>query len=237
MALHLMEISGKLANVVFYKKNGKNFARIAPAEFERTAPMKARSQNFGLASRNGRILRRMLAGLLPFPKDKSMQSRFSGIISRWMGKREVKDIAAEKNIVYLSDFQFNDKYWLTQRLRIGLTVSQPSDNMLQLNIPAFVPTGSIIAPEGTVSVNLQVCAAPVNLAEGTPDMEFSTNIEIAYNADSRAAQTIELPMKTKSGTLIVTTCALSYTVLEDGKNVISKTAAFMVAGVVDARYC
>jgi len=237
MAIHLMEISGKLANVVFYKKYGKNFARIAPSEVKRTVNMKARNQNFGIASRNGRILRMMLAGVLPVPKDKSMQSRFSGAIAKWIGRQEIKDIPAGQKLVYLSGFQFNDKCWLAQRLQVDLAVTRVSDNMLQLQVPAFVPTESIIAPEGTESVTLEVCAAPIDLDRCMASREFSTSIEIPYTAERMAAQTIDLPVSTKRGTLIITVCALKYRLTEHGEKLVSKNPAYMPGGVVDARYC
>jgi hypothetical protein len=179
----------------------------------------------------------MLAKLLPFPKDKAMQSRFSGAIARWMGKREIINIPAEKKVVYLNGFQFNAKYWLSQRLKVDLSVTRVSDNMLQLNIPAFVPIDSIIAPEGTVSVTLQVCVAPIDLATCMSLREFYTNIEIAYTAVSMDPQTIALPVNTQGGALIITACALKYMVNEQEKTVLSRDPAYMPAGIVDARYC
>jgi hypothetical protein len=232
-----MEISGKLANVVFYKMNGKNFARIAPTKVTRTANMKSRNRNFGSASSNAKVIRIMLAGLLPFPKHKPMQSRFSGAIAKWIGRREIKDIPAEKNLLYLSDFEFNDKCRIRQRLRLDLSFSQPADNMLELHIPEFVPTDSIVAPEGTLSVTLTVCAAPINLERCMASQHISRSIEIPYSGDSISAQTIQFPVNTQPGTLIVTACALRYTVMENGTPSLSKQPAYMPGGVVDARYC
>ncbi len=75
-------ISGKMGNIIFYKRNGNYFARIAPDKVKQTAPTKTRSKNFDIAFSAGKTLQKLLLPSLPFPKDKKMQSRFLGAIAK-----------------------------------------------------------------------------------------------------------------------------------------------------------
>ena len=98
MAFHFWEFNGKIGKVVFYKRGGKDLVRKAPRKGNRTAAMKTRSRNFGLASGATKTLRTLLYKFIPNPTNKSMQSRFTGAVAQWIGGRGIKDIKPETNI-------------------------------------------------------------------------------------------------------------------------------------------
>ena len=239
MAIHIMELNGKINNVVFYTRYGKNFARALPKEYKRTPAMQTRSSNFGIAAASGKMIRRVLDKIIPFPKDKTMQSGLSGAIAKWIGGREIKDILPETNIAWLADFEFNNKCRLVNRLKAALEVLNPSAGMLQLRVPAFIPIESIIAPEASVSVTLQVGVAAVKLERFVPGYNSFGSLEIPYNEISTGPHLIDLPINMESGNLLITVCALQYHVKQRSNvnTVISDKPAYMPATVVEARYC
>ena len=239
MAIHIMELNGKINNVVFYTRYGKNFARSKPRKYKRTNAMKVRSRNFGIASSAARIIRMNLYKLIPFPKNKQMQSRFSSAVTKWIGSRDIQDILPETDIVLLNDFQFNEACRLQNRWKLSPVISNLSPGLLQLQLPAFTPMEAIIAPEHTVSVTLQVGVVAVKPGEAVPEKTISANLEIPFNDTQAGPYVIDLPVKTERGTLIITACALQFNVTERGNVnlVISDKPDYMPAAVVDARYC
>ena len=239
MAIHIMELNGMINNVVFYRRNGKNFARKKPRKYKRTRAMKARSRNFGIAQSTAATLRRMLDKLIPFPADKGMQSTFSGGLAKWIGGREIKDILPENNIAYLGDFQFNEKCKMRNRWKTQLSVLNPSNGLLQLHLPAFTPVEAIIAPENTVSVTLQVSVAAAKLESGGTGTSYATSMEIPYDEAETGPYLIDLPIEMERGTLLITACALQYNVRRQGivNTIIYNKPDHMPAAVVEARYC
>ena len=239
MAIQLMEFSGKIGTVVFYKWKGKQVARSLPKKAKRTKAMKARSSNFGVASSSAKKLRGMMKNFLPFPQDRDMQNGLTGAINKWIGRRIIADIIPETNIIYLDDFQLNSKCDLRQRWKVRLEVLNPSNGLLQLKVPAFIPMEAIIAPEDTVSVTLQICVAAVKLKKDSSETSFSASLEIPYDDTETGPHLIDLPINMERGTFIITACALHYNVKWPGSvaTIIYKKPDYMPAGVVEARYC
>ncbi len=236
MAIHLMEISGKIANVVFYKLNGKLIARSAPSKARRTKAMKKRNSNFGIAASTGRLFRRAFAELIPASGNQRMHSRLAGAIACWIGPRDINDIAPETEILALRDFQFNSDCILSQlwKLRPGVTVG--SDGILQVVIPNFVPIEAIIAPAGTFTVMIEIHAATVELAavQQTAVRHCNTSFEVLYNGSEVAAQMIDLPLDVKPGSLTIIACGLRYR--KEQREGILTDPGWLPAAVVEARY-
>ncbi|MGN6297432.1 MAG: hypothetical protein ACTHM7_11675 [Ginsengibacter sp.] len=73
-------VSGSVGNIIFYRRMGKNCARLKRVHLKQTVATKKRGVNFGVASRAGKALRRGLTASMPIPTDRNMQNRFSGSI-------------------------------------------------------------------------------------------------------------------------------------------------------------
>ncbi len=78
-------VSGSLGNIIFYRRMGTQCARSRALHVKQSAATKTRSANFGIAARAGKTLRSGLMSSIPNVTDRSMQSRFSGAISKWLG--------------------------------------------------------------------------------------------------------------------------------------------------------
>lgn len=234
MALQMeIYIKGRQGNTIFYKRSGTWISRSAPAKVKQTAAMKTRSSNFGLASAAGRQLRRQLETVLPFPRDKNMQNRFSGAIALWLKLQKKSSIAPDSDIPELSGFNFNENTSIAERFRIACTLSGNAGQPLQLHIPAFLPAKAITAPAHTSKVLFSIAAAVCK--PGSDDWEDAGtfSFEVPYNNDPVAEQLISLPVNTNAGQLVVTAMCIRYQ-LSTAKAVTNP--AFMPCSVINARF-
>jgi hypothetical protein len=225
-------LKGRINNVVFYQLGNSYVARSLPAQMPQTETTKARSRNFGVAAAAGRILRSYWQQLLPNPKDKNMQSRFSGAIAKWLGQTNVQELPQQENLPFINGFCFTTETTLAERLRIPLAVTANANGLI-VEIPAFVPTQRITAPAGTVTVELLFAVAACGLAQQEYRGGVLAQLELPYTHALRPAQQILLELPLTAGSLVVTAAAMRYT-LADG--VPENRAAFLPAGVVDARW-
>src|SRR5665213_654241 len=146
-------VSGTLENIVLYRRMGKSCARIKRDHIHQTAATKIRSFNFGVAAMAGKALRHGLHAVIPFPTDRSMQSRFSGAIARWLRLSNVDELPPCNAVGYISAFQFTTGATFNERFNVTVSVNRLQSNLITVCIDAFVPALKIAAPAGTVSVN------------------------------------------------------------------------------------
>lgn len=227
-------LRGKMNNIIFYNVSGKSFARAMPVQVRQTAATKKRSTNFGIAQRAGAILRSLLQQVLPFPKDKDMQRRFSGSISQWLALGNINVLPPQAGLAYISHFSFNPATDIAERLRVPLGVTRPSAQWLQVELPAFIPRQAIAAPAGTATVQLLVKAAAVNLHSLVGGCSDAVLVSISYGNELQPAQVIDLPMDTAAGDLVLTVMRMRFL---DAAGVEDQRPAFMPSAVIDARYC
>ena len=239
MAIQLLELSGKVGTLVMYTMNGKQVIRSLPGSVKQTKAMQARSRNFGVASRASRMLRLQLAPFLPYPKDRVMQNKFTGAISKWLGKREIAAVVPENNITTLAGFSFNAACSLRERWKVQPELLHPSNNLMQLSIPAFIPKEVFSAPEGTVSVTIQASVAAVELETGITAGYMNRSIVIPFNDQPAGPYTIDLPVNLQRGNLVITACSLQFYVPGRvvGSTILVEKPGFLPADVVEARYC
>jgi hypothetical protein len=234
MALQMSNyISGRIENVVFYKRSGSFFARSMPASVKQSGATKVRSRNFGIASSAGKTLRGLLMPVIPFPKDRKMQGRFAGAIAQWLKISNIEALPATNDMAYVNHFQFNDSTGIAERFKIPIAVTNPSADLIEVKVSAFVPTVSIAAPARTASVELTITVASCKLKNGEALGNFTSKINIPYNDGLINAQSISLPLPTDSGAVVITAASLIYLFANQRKAV---NIAFMPSSVIDARY-
>jgi len=234
MALQIANfVSGRVDNVVFYKRMGTYVARSVPARVKQSAATKVRSRNFGVAAAAGKILRQLLHPVLPFPKDRSMQIRFSGAIAQWLGLSDAVSLPATNDIPFVNGFQFNSVTSIDERWKLPLTVTQPSADIVEVLIPAFVPTLAIAAPAYTVFVECTFTVATCKLMDGTVQGVDTKKISIPYNSTPLDAQVISFPVPAIDGSLVITAARLQYQMVNGQYNT---AISFMPASVINASY-
>jgi len=82
-----LQITGRIQNIVFYKRGDKYYARSVSGNIRQTKATKKRATEFGKASRAGKILRQQLLPVIPFPADNKMQTRLVSHLFKWLRTR------------------------------------------------------------------------------------------------------------------------------------------------------
>jgi hypothetical protein len=100
-------LKGSVGNVVFYRRMGTQCARSRALHVKQSAATKIRSANFGIAARAGKTLRSGLTPSMPNATDRSMQSRFSGAIAKWLGTSGIDELPATDAVPYISVLVIN----------------------------------------------------------------------------------------------------------------------------------
>ncbi|MDQ6609484.1 MAG: hypothetical protein M3Y85_06665, partial [Bacteroidota bacterium] len=157
-------------------------------------------------------------------------------IAKWLRLQDVQTLPSAGTVPYLSGFQFAEGAAFSERFKVAVTVSQPQDNMITVGIDAFVPVINVAAPAGTISMELIIAVAGCTLATGAPTASETQHLKIPYNKNKVAAQALQFNIPTTSGCLIVTAAWLQYYVLKNSLVSRTEKAAFIPAGVINARY-
>lgn len=229
-------VSGTMGNLVLYRRMGISCLRTKPDHVKQSAATKIRGLNFGVASRAGKGLRPGLKAVMPVPTDRSMQSRFSGAIAKWLALSSVEELAPCEAVPYLSTFQFTTGATFSERFRVPVTISHLKDGVITVGIDAFIPALHIVAPAGTVSVTLIVSVAGCELKTGGATGNETHALQIPYDHTQIPAQSLAFHVPAPAGSLAVTAARLIYKDVKSGEFVNRENRAFMPAGVINARY-
>src|SRR6185312_7575078 len=229
-------VSGSLGNLVFYRRMGRQCARIKRTQIAHSPAMKLRSANFGIAARAGKALRSGLMPSMPNARDRSMQNRFSGAISQWLGTSGIDELPATDSVPYISALEFTKEQPVRQRFKVSFTISVLQPNVVTVSIDTFVPSTQIVAPAGTGLVTLAISVSGCLLKTGKPTGSETHTIDIPYNDSTIAARVLEFHVNTPQQSLVVTAARLIYKRFEYNTWVEMKKEAFVPAGVIDARF-
>jgi hypothetical protein len=229
-------VSGTMENTVFYYRMGRRCSRIKRSSIKQTEATQVRGINFGIAARAGKGLRNGLEKFMPLPTGRSMQSRLSGAIARWLGQQNASELPPYEDAAYIGNFNFTKGAGFTERFRVPFTVSQPQSNHITVTINAFRPVQNIQAPAGTVSIKLTIAVAGCILISGAPNGHATHTLNIPYNDMEVPAQVMEFDVPIVPGSLTVTAAKLQYYTVNSGNSEEIKNQAWMPVSMVNARY-
>jgi len=229
-------LNGTIGNVAFYRRMGTQCAPSRPLHVKQSAATKIRSGNFGIAARAGKTLRSGLTPSMPNATDRSMQSRFSGTIAKWLGTSAIDELPSTVAVPYISALEFTKEQPVRQRFKVPFSISVPHANVVTVSIDSFIPSEQIVAPAGTRLVTLVISVSACLLKTGEPTGSETHTIDIPYNNTTVAAQVLEFNVNTPSQSLVVTAAQLIYKRFEYNTWVNINKEAFVPAGVIDARY-
>jgi hypothetical protein len=236
MARQLLGISGKIGNMIYFQRNGETFMR-SVGKVKQTKATEKWKKKFGMASRVGKQLRILLKPVIPFPLDKSMQSRFSGSISKWLKKEDPGNIQPSDNLSFVKGFSFNQKTSVDERWKAGPEVKRTGKNIFDIIIPAFVPIEKISAPVNTSMVKCTITTAACRFANVSPGGSMTTVIEFPYDSSRITAQTVQHKLPLEKGSIVVTAILLTYLIDKQGGISDNTREAFIPATVIGAMYC
>lgn len=226
-------VKGSIGNVIFYERNGRPYARSKPGSVKQTANMKQRSLNFGIAARAGKTLRLQLAPLLPFPKDRKMQSRFSGALSQWLGTQTINELLPQPAVTALHNYNFNEACRLEERFKVPIHINLASPGQVAIDIPAFVPTQALAAPAHTAYAGLTIVTTACRLADAMPVASEIFTRRIDHNNIEQPAQQLQYSIAAQPGTLVLAAASVSFW-RSNGKKEMRE--GYLPAAVLDAAY-
>jgi hypothetical protein len=230
-----MGFIGRTGNIIHYKMGDSFFVRAAPRKFKQTKATKARAIEFGRAARIGRAIRVQLSPVIPGLPDRKMQARLVAVIFQWLSGQHPRTDKSKAGLI--DRFQFAETgHPVSDRWRVALRIKNPSAGLVEIYIPAFVPSASIVAPTGTVSVLCKIATGVCETGTGDELGRFSTEQVFEYNSESIASQTISMKLPTPKESLIVTGVSLTYLIFKNGDTKYNTNKAYMPAGIVDAIY-
>lgn len=226
-------VSGRIGNIVFYKRAGVWIARAAAGKVKQSPATKSWSNIFGKASTAGKSLRMLLRDILPDEQDKEMQNDFSGAIARVMKLLQAGGMQPLWPIPELNTHNFNKKTGVRERFRVAIGVTKLSDHLLEIHIPAFTPSRSIGAPAHTERVDIHICAASCKLPGGQGQGRAGYSLSVPYDDQPIKEQFIQLAVDCPTGSLLLTGIRMRY-ILPGEKQVTNE--AFKPSSIVDAAF-
>src|SRR5574338_763320 len=105
-----LQITGRIQNIVFYKRGDKYYARSVPGRIRQTKATKKRATEFGRASRAGKVLRQQLLPVIPFPADNKMQTRLVSAIFKYLQSPQAEAPGSSSDLPFITGFQFTTGY-------------------------------------------------------------------------------------------------------------------------------
>ena len=237
MARADMNFSGRVANLIYYKMYGRTYVRAAPVSVKQTKATRASGLSFGMASRLGSALRKQLITVIPYPKDHQMQVGLVSVVYQWLKAVDGNPTGLATSPDLIKGFSFIEKArYFRNRWKVGIQVSNPSSGLVQVKIPAFVPSDVMEAPKDTTSVTCKFAAGVSDIKTGLSLGSATFEFNLTYNNEPVAEQTISFNLPTPIGSLIVTGASLQYKINKGRYVKINTNKNYMPAEIVDAKY-
>ncbi|MGH2564883.1 MAG: hypothetical protein ACRDE5_10230 [Ginsengibacter sp.] len=224
-------------NEDLYRRMDNSCTHVKKNHTNQTPATKARSTNFGIAARAGKALREGLHAVIPYPTDRSMQSRFSGAIAKWLGLSCIDELPPCDSAPYISDFQFTNSAAFNEQFKVPVSVSRQEDKLITVIVDAFVPDRQVTAPAGTVFIELGISVAACDLETGTTTGSETQRIQLPYNGNKILSQVLKFITPERAGSLTVTAAWLQYYVMKNNGIYKMENPGFMPARVISACYC
>jgi hypothetical protein len=102
-----IQFSGKIGPLVGCLRYGKYYYRCQPNKVRQTSATKQSSNNFGLASKAGKIIRLYLAAAILNTKDQHMHKKLATGIGNWLGLFKGLPPQPTTDIPFVNHFNFN----------------------------------------------------------------------------------------------------------------------------------
>jgi hypothetical protein len=231
-----IQFSGSIGPLVGCVRYGKYYYRGKPDKVQQSAATKQSSNNFGLASKAGKIMRLYLAAAIPNATDGHMHKKLATSINKWLGLVKGLPPQPVKEIPFVNHFNFNPQQLLQEKLRIVISFTQTGPDNYEVQLPAFVPVNDIISPAGATHIEFCISTAALRLGDDTCFGNNSSTITIPYNNTLQPAQQIAMPLQTRPGNILIAALQLRFGVQEAGEINYRKFAGKATAAIVGAVY-
>lgn len=135
------KITGKVKNVVYKNRKGKQTLQGLPEKVRRTDATKLKALEFGVASRQAAILKALFASLFPY-LDGNVNGRLTAAIHRCMQKSTEEfgnRLLQNSDLDPLVTFSFNQQAHIPDILLMEPNFLLRDNGSMRVSLPAFVP--------------------------------------------------------------------------------------------------
>lgn len=164
----VMQLSGKVGNMVFYKTKNGNFARQkAESKEVSNEVLKENMNEFAQAGICGKKIRTAFAEIIKEMKDSSLTQRLSQVLSAVIKTDVLNPRGARKiadgDIELLQGFEMNADIALSTALKAPYSAEiDRAAGVLKVDIPSFIPGKMLVYPEGTTHYKFTIAGAMVD---------------------------------------------------------------------------
>ena len=224
-------VEGNQSNILYYSWKSQPGMRSIPAEIRQSPLLVAHKNSNGLSTVMGSSLRKLLAGIIPYPQDRQMQTAMRLALLKWLRRGPVTS-QPPSAVPYISKISFNEEAVLPNCLRVPLAVSIMAQNEVVVQIPYLKPTTAFIAPPQTNHIRLAIAAAGCNIKTGEALQNHILDIHIPYNSEGINSKAVHLPLEIHAGSLTIIAAALNYYRYDSGTATLIDNDRFRPAEVI-----
>jgi len=228
---------GRMGNVVGSTWKGIAYFRYQPDHINQSEASKQSGANLGKASRIGAAFRRVFAPVLPQPKSRETENRFTGAIKKWLQTEPFEQSLPSTILPYIENFDFNLSSVLQGAFRVPFKLNTNAEEQLMLQMPAVVPKEKISAPAYTKTVNVHIITATYKMISFSMVGSFQTILSITYNNETIPAQSFTTPYSLPQQSITMVLVALQYVAGRKGEEKIVEKIGWLPCGIVSGYVC
>ncbi len=232
------KIKGKINNIVYRGYRDKQVLQIAPARVRQTYATKLNALEFGLASAQAKMLRRILRNFYDV-YDGKMPVRLNAAVAECMrtSAKEIGDRTLhDADLGPLIGFQFNTAAPMEKLVRIRPKIAVAPNGQIKFTLPPFNPMKDIVYPPEPprMDPSFMIVVTAFHFPE-----EYVHIVDHAHfdfeNIDTVAEINWTCRRQLPKGSIVLITIALRYAATNwVGQRAMTKSTAFYPTIIVDA---
>ena len=227
-------ISGKIANLISYERNGTPCVRTMPEEVKQTKATIRSAKNFGKAVKIAKFMRWDLESVIPPVKGRYAEYRMNDAVAQWLSTVKPGKKNAESDLSYLSPLEFNKRIALSSLLKCRLEADWTEKGVVALHWPAIIPNKNIKAPARTRQLHWTITVTGCMINKPASMVSHTVSFDMDYNDTPLPAQSIPLPFRLMHGSINVIGLSVQYSAIRKGKKKRIMDEGWLPAGIISA---
>ncbi|NEU09198.1 hypothetical protein GZH53_12800 [Flavihumibacter sp. R14] len=202
------EFIGTIDNLIYYKWMDKYCIRTTPKQMRQSEATKRAAKVFGIASSRSKIIRQLLAPALTDPNDKILHSRLRNALIAALSRSNEE---AESTATHpLKGFSFNDSLPLSEGIKFPIRIFPEDSTKIKIEIAAFDPQSTIVAPAGTTRVQVDFTIARFSFDDMQAFRSEFATLNIAFTEALEPPRVLDLEDPGDEPGVLMIVAALSY---------------------------
>jgi hypothetical protein len=184
----VFKFTGRLDNVIGYRRNGKYFFRSMPQKVRQTSATRQASRQFGIASRKGKLIRRAFTPYLDMRYDGSLVNRLNKLLIQ----------SGRDNIQALRRFRFN-RHTGIEKMFVLPPVFTASGAL-------HIPAQELLRQGNNTHLEVRLIAVRINFAEQRITNADASTAIIDLREESFNGMALSVPVEGDGTLMVVLQC-------------------------------